>query len=505
MSTEPVSRAQALAQPVEPPAPRSAKDWANEILSWASPDGLLLRATQPILADALRRSGAGAGTEWGPSLQRVLDDPRSVPAFQGGFREGVFNGAKSLVEGTLGLAAGVAEAAYNTGPLGWLVEGAQRIGVVGEVPRWVPDAGRVTEKAQAIGEGVGTYLAAVGHDPAKLGNDVKGWIAANWQSLKADHAAAAGRGGAAEAQWWGQITGRATFEVAALVVPVTKFATVAKAGEALNIALKAGKLGETFAQAAKAGKLVELFGAATKAGKTAELVVEARTAGRLSELAGAARSTTGGLEALVKQGGVTLDEIAVLQKGGVFSATEAKTARVVEVSARRSSDIASAARETGISPAKIADILATSKPDRPLPATYLTATSSARALARFDDGAIRITSRAAFIERGTLGPPGGFVMPAREFESLVKAANGDLRIVENKLGLTANSLSNGDMMIAHIQRSDIENLRLPSGNESGANQFWLPGGVTSGGVSEAVMDFPKATIYREISLNGGGR
>lgn len=288
--------------------PAGPRDWGDHFVSLASPGGALMRAAQPVLAEALRRSGAGAGTEWGASLQRVLDDPRSVPAFQAGMREGALAGAKAMVEGAWGLAAGVAKTAYNVGPLGWLVEGAQRAGVLGEVPGWIPDAGRVTERAAAIGGAIADYAAAAGRDPAKLAGDVKGWIANNWNALKADHARAAAQGGAAEARWWGQVTGRATFEVAAMAVPVTKFATVAQAGRALQTAVKAGKLGEAFTEAARVGRLAELFSAAAKMERTADLVAEARAAGRLDELVTAARGAPDGVRALAGEGGLTMAE-----------------------------------------------------------------------------------------------------------------------------------------------------------------------------------------------------
>lgn len=304
-------------------SPPSPPDWAAEVMRWASPDGLILHAARPVLAAGLRQSGAGTGTDWGQSLQRILDDPRSVASFQAGMRQGIFEGGKSLVEGVWSLA----KTAYNAGPAGWLVEGAQRIGVLGEVPSWAPDASRVTDQGAAIGGAITGYMREVAHDPAKLGNDVKGWIAANWDGLKADHAAAAARGPAAEAEWWGKITGRATFEVAAMVVPVSKFATVAKAGEALNLAARAGTIGKTFAEAAKAGKLDTLFTAARHAGRTAELVAEARAAGRLPELVAAARKAPDGVGALARAGRLTLGDIAGLQKSGGISGVEATTAR----------------------------------------------------------------------------------------------------------------------------------------------------------------------------------
>lgn len=41
-----------------------------------------------------------------------------------------------------------------------------------------------------------------------------------------------------------------------------------------------------------------------------------------------------------------------------------------------------------------------------------------------------------------------------------------------------------------IDISDLDglNLRMPSGNEVGANSHWIPGGYTDGGVPEAVTD-----------------
>ena len=32
------------------------------------------------------------------------------------------------------------------------------------------------------------------------------------------------------------------------------------------------------------------------------------------------------------------------------------------------------------------------------------------------------------------------------------------------------------------------NIRIPSGNETGANKLWVPGGYTSGGVPEAITN-----------------
>ncbi len=314
---------------------QSPTDWAAEVMSWTTPNGVMMRILQPIAASSLRKSGIGANTDWGKSLQRVLDDPRSVASFQAGFNQGIIDGGKSMVEGAWSLV----KAGYNTNPFGWLVEGAQKLGVLGEVPSWVPDAGRVIEPTAKMATRIGNYIGEVKNNPAKFGDDVKAWIGANWDSLKASHAAAAKQGGAAEAKWWGQIAGRATFEIAAIAVPVTKIASAVKFAQGMNALLKAGKIGEVFALAVRAGKLADLVSGAVKAGKLAEVVSEARSAGKLIELAGAAKKAgqldkvidvaraSGGVEGLAGKAGLSISDIATLQKAGKITTEEATLAR----------------------------------------------------------------------------------------------------------------------------------------------------------------------------------
>ena len=54
-------------------------------------------------------------------------------------------------------------------------------------------------------------------------------------------------------------------------------------------------------------------------------------------------------------------------------------------------------------------------------------------------------------------------------------------------------------MIVEIKPADLKGLKMPSGNEKGANPLWVPGGRTGGGVSEAVVDLTK-TPFTEIIL-----
>ncbi|MBS6210371.1 MAG: hypothetical protein KH812_09850 [Proteus hauseri] len=65
------------------------------------------------------------------------------------------------------------------------------------------------------------------------------------------------------------------------------------------------------------------------------------------------------------------------------------------------------------------------------------------------------------------------------------------------LGLDKGYLSGSDTLIVHVEKKDITGLKVPSGNESGVNSHWLPGGYTSSGVAEATMNFsnkPNVTV-----------
>lgn len=164
--------------------------------------------------------------------------------------------------------------------------------------------------------------------------------------------------------------------------------------------------------------------------------------------------------------------------------------------------VAEAARTSGISEAKVREIVATPKGQRPPPSTYMSDAEIAAHLKPFEQsGAVRFTSRSGVDKYGTLGPANGtFTIPRSELDRVLKETGGDLAQVEQKLGLDAGTLSNGDTLIAYIKPGDLNNLRVPSGNEAGANTYWVPGGRTSGGVPEATVDVPAGTRYTPITL-----
>ena len=155
----------------------------------------------------------------------------------------------------------------------------------------------------------------------------------------------------------------------------------------------------------------------------------------------------------------------------------------------RQEKVAPPRRISGLSDEKIREILDTPRGQRPDPSTYMTKAEIDEHLAKFDEGAVRITPASAIDQYGSAGPPGGFVIPKSEFDDMLRESGGDLTHIETRLGLDAGTLSNGEMVAVRIDPEDFNGLRVPSGNELGANKQWLPGGYTSGGALEAVMDF----------------
>lgn len=139
-----------------------------------------------------------------------------------------------------------------------------------------------------------------------------------------------------------------------------------------------------------------------------------------------------------------------------------------------------------------ADILAIPKGSRPNPDQYLEPWYVTSHLALFEKGASRFTTKATLEKYGIAREDGTtFVMPSREADQMLTAANGDSRKLEKILGLPEGALEDNKLMRIDIAKPKDFNLRVPSGNEAGANEKWLPGGRLPDGNSEAVLDAGK--------------
>ena len=62
--------------------------------------------------------------------------------------------------------------------------------------------------------------------------------------------------------------------------------------------------------------------------------------------------------------------------------------------------------------------------------------------------------------------------------------------VNNKLGITDKAFLKGNLVRIDINAKYLKeyNLRLPTGKEQGANELFIKGGKTSGGVTEGIIN-----------------
>ncbi len=139
---------------------------------------------------------------------------------------------------------------------------------------------------------------------------------------------------------------------------------------------------------------------------------------------------------------------------------------------------------------KIVNIKPSETIKRPDPEQYLSSNYIKEHNALFDEGVAAFAKNDYWIQKeGYFGrPDGAFVFPKDVAEAMVKEADGDPHVLEKLLGLDKGSLGNNPIM---IEPKEVENLRVPSGNEGGAsgNVQWRPGGKTyPGGVPESVID-----------------
>lgn len=134
------------------------------------------------------------------------------------------------------------------------------------------------------------------------------------------------------------------------------------------------------------------------------------------------------------------------------------------------------------------------------PSVYMSKAEIEAHLSLFDDGVVRVQSKENFdFAINNYGPnigdpkTGTYVMPKSVADKAIKVADGNPRILEELLGLEPMSLGKNPVLL-DIKKTT--NMRVPSGNESGAWQgLWEPGGFTNGGIPEVVVDTIKSNDY----------
>ncbi len=135
------------------------------------------------------------------------------------------------------------------------------------------------------------------------------------------------------------------------------------------------------------------------------------------------------------------------------------------------------------------------------PEEYLNPTFVSQELARYDNGATKIVLKSNFDKWG-LGQTDGtaFVIPKAEADQLIKSVGSDPVKLADALGLPRSALDGNSLIRIDIPNPRTAGLRLPSGNEAGANSNWIPGGKLPGGASEAVIDANKIVKFIETPI-----
>jgi hypothetical protein len=148
------------------------------------------------------------------------------------------------------------------------------------------------------------------------------------------------------------------------------------------------------------------------------------------------------------------------------------------------------------------DVLAIPHGSRPDPSVYLTPEYISHHLAQFKHGASRVMPVRNFEKYGIAQTDGtSFVMANHEVDEIFAKAAGDKRVLEQKLGLPEGFLENDKLVRIDIAAPEELGLRIPSGNEAGANQFWLPGGKLPDGNFEAIIDAGKISGDRFLTTS----
>ncbi|QNB08849.1 LysM peptidoglycan-binding domain-containing protein [Herbaspirillum frisingense] len=126
---------------------------------------------------------------------------------------------------------------------------------------------------------------------------------------------------------------------------------------------------------------------------------------------------------------------------------------------------------------------------RPDPSTYMPANAIDAQLAQFDNGASRFMSQRNLDKYGPAQADGtSFVMTNQQADQLLRSTGGNARAMEQALGLPDGFLNDNALVRVNIPNPRELNLRVPNGNEAGANDLWIPGGKLPTGNLEAVID-----------------
>lgn len=135
------------------------------------------------------------------------------------------------------------------------------------------------------------------------------------------------------------------------------------------------------------------------------------------------------------------------------------------------------------------DILNIPKGSRPLPETYLSSSYIQQHLAKFEKEGIvsRIVLKKDFDRYGIGKPDAGkseFVSTKSEIDEILKLPISEQ---SKKLSIPIEQLQGGQVLRIDFKLSNKYKVEMPSGNEFGTNELWLPGGELPDGNLEAII------------------
>jgi hypothetical protein len=169
--------------------------------------------------------------------------------------------------------------------------------------------------------------------------------------------------------------------------------------------------------------------------------------------------------------------------------TEEAAEGAAQAAAKKAAERAAAGAKNGLDKGTIERILSIPKGMRPDPSEYMSAEQIQSQLAQFETGAARSTLESTLTKYGPAQVDGtAFVTPASQADELLKSTGANARELEQALGLPEGTLEGQRLVRLNVPVPKDLNLRIPSGNEAGANAQWIPGGQLPNGSLEAVID-----------------
>ena len=171
-------------------------------------------------------------------------------------------------------------------------------------------------------------------------------------------------------------------------------------------------------------------------------------------------------------------------------------------------------KKGGLSDKKVQEILNVPKGSRPNTSEYLSKEYINIHIQKFDNGYSYLLTKNQYkmyvYKKEYLGIPSDgtlFVAPTGSIDELCDLAKNNYAVFESILGFEPGYYSNGNGLIRIDIKADIRfNVRIPTGNEAGVNNYWIPGGFTSGGMPEAITDLiPNTEEFVKISEIKGAK